>query len=144
MTILCIRYSRLQPYQQKDELDELEAKDPNTDSIESIFDISDEPSAYLVSSLVFAMEAIKLSFVLFLLVTVQMRCSVNKTIELVYTEVICRPYDTLRLSVPSILYVIQDNLIIFALSCLDAGTYQVNINSSETFIELIFVHFYKR
>lgn len=122
VTILCIRYSRLRI----DENDE-PLTQSHQESFESVLDNEEKPDGYFVSSLVFAVEAIKLLFVIVLLVAVQTQCSVRKTMELVYSDVICRPYDTLRLSIPSILYVIQDNLIIFALSCLDAGTYQVEI-----------------
>jgi|UniRef100_A0AC35GKZ3 UDP-sugar transporter A1/2/3 len=40
-------------------------------------------------------------------------------------EVFDKPAETLKVSVPAILYVVQNNLLFFALSKLDAATYQV-------------------
>jgi UDP-sugar transporter A1/2/3 len=80
---------------------------------------------YVVSTLVLTMELIKLSIVLTLLMTVKLKFSVRKTFHLLYNEILCRPIDTFPLAVPSFLYVLQDNLIIYALSCVDAATYQV-------------------
>ena len=73
------------------------------------------------------MESIKLLMNLFMLIVLQMNFSISQTFKLLNQEVIGRPYDTIHLAVPSLLYIFQDNLIIFALSCLDAGTYQVNV-----------------
>ena len=41
-------------------------------------------------------------------------------------EVFDKPSETLKVSVPAILYVVQNNLLFFALSKLDAATYQVS------------------
>ena len=80
---------------------------------------------YVVSTMVLTMELIKLFIVLTLLLTVKLRFSLRKTVQLLYNEILCRPIDTFPLAVPSFLYVLQDNLIIYALSCVDAATYQV-------------------
>lgn len=71
------------------------------------------------------MEVIKIIIVLLSLI-VQMNWSIRQTVEKLYSEVFCRLSDTCQLAVPSALYIIQDNLIIYALSCLDAATYQVS------------------
>lgn len=77
-----------------------------------------------MSTLVLTLEAIKLVMVLAFLIA-QMGFSVIKTTQVLYREVFGRPADTLQLAIPAVLYIIQDNLIIYALSCLDAATYQV-------------------
>lgn len=51
--------------------------------------------------------------------------SVQTAVKTIYREVLCKPKDTLMVAVPGVVYVIQDNLVIFALTCLDAATYQV-------------------
>ncbi|EYC09736.1 hypothetical protein Y032_0059g3019 [Ancylostoma ceylanicum] len=42
-----------------------------------------------------------------------------------YSEVIQKRSETLKVAVPAVLYVIQNNLLFLALSKLDAATYQV-------------------
>lgn len=49
----------------------------------------------------------------------------RNTGQVLYREVIRRPADTFQLAVPAFLYIVQDNLIIYALAVLDAATYQV-------------------
>ena len=41
------------------------------------------------------------------------------------TDIFKKPSDTLKVGVPALLYVVQNNLLFFALSKLDAATYQV-------------------
>ena len=84
-----------------------------------------EGSSYCVTALILTMESFKLIVNLSMLIIIQMKGSVGQALKLIYDQVITRPYDTFLLAIPSSLYVLQDNLIIFALSCLDAGTYQV-------------------
>ncbi|KAI6172087.1 hypothetical protein M3Y98_00934300 [Aphelenchoides besseyi] len=40
-------------------------------------------------------------------------------------NIVQKPGDTLKVGIPALLYVIQNNLLFLALSCLDAATYQV-------------------
>ncbi len=81
---------------------------------------------YLVSTLVLTMEMIKISLIAALIVATEAKFSVREAAKLLYKEIVCRPLDALPLAVPSFLYVVQDNLIVFALSCVDGTTYQVN------------------
>lgn len=74
------------------------------------------------------MECIKLCITMIFLVA-QMKCSPFGTARLLYNQVFERPTDTLQLAIPALLYILQDNLIIFALSYLDAVTYQVRKHS---------------
>ena len=71
------------------------------------------------------MELIKLCINLFFLFAFQMHFSIDTTLKVLEKEVIGSAKDTLLLAIPSVLYIVQDYLIIFALSCLDAATYQV-------------------
>ncbi|XP_046647167.1 UDP-N-acetylglucosamine transporter-like isoform X1 [Daphnia pulicaria] len=80
---------------------------------------------YLVSTLVLTMEMIKISLIAALIVATEAKFSIKEAAKLLYKEILCRPLDALPLAVPSFLYVVQDNLIVFALSCVDATTYQV-------------------
>ena len=48
-----------------------------------------------------------------------------RTITVMKTEIIDKKGETLRLSVPSVLYTIQNNLLYIALTHLDAATFQV-------------------
>ena len=45
-------------------------------------------------------------------------------------EVICQPSEIFKLAVPSLLYTIQNNLLYFALTHLDAATFQVGYQVS--------------
>ena len=42
-----------------------------------------------------------------------------------YKDVLLNIFDTLKLTIPAFLYVVQNNLLFVALSNLDAATYQV-------------------
>ena len=53
--------------------------------------------------------------------------NVDGVMREVRTNVLDRPMDTLKVGIPALLYVIQNNLLFLALSCLDAATYQVRI-----------------
>lgn len=45
-----------------------------------------------------------------------------------YSNIIQQPVDCAKVSVPSFIYVLQNNLLYFAVSNLDAATFQVSIN----------------
>lgn len=57
-------------------------------------------------------------------------CDVEKTGKLLYLEIIVKASETLKVSVPSVLYTIQNNLLYVALSHLDAVTFQVWVGGS--------------
>lgn len=48
-------------------------------------------------------------------------------IDLIKSEIINKPFEALKLVVPAILFTIQTNLVLYALSILDAATFQVII-----------------
>jgi UDP-sugar transporter A1/2/3 len=85
---------------------------------------------YLVSTLVLTMETIKITLITALIVVTESNFSVIEAAKLLHKEIVCRPLEALPLAVPSFLYVVQDNLIVFALSCVDATTYQVSLYQS--------------
>jgi UDP-sugar transporter A1/2/3 len=92
---------------------------------------------YFPSVAVFWMEIIKLSICLFLVLQVDcaghifeyflniliLLCRNNfSAIKLIRSEVIDQPMNTLKVGVPAILYIIQNNLLYIAASHLDAAT----------------------
>lgn len=62
-----------------------------------------------------------------------------RTITVLKTEIIDKKTETLRLSVPSVLYTIQNNLLYIALTHLDAATFQVCLMMYNTVFLLICV-----
>ncbi|XP_053599655.1 UDP-N-acetylglucosamine transporter isoform X2 [Plodia interpunctella] len=63
--------------------------------------------------------------VICLLLVMQESGSVNKGLRTMYATVILNFKDTLRVCVPSFLYIVQNNLLYVSASNLDAATYQV-------------------
>nr|CAH0103774.1 unnamed protein product [Daphnia galeata] len=79
---------------------------------------------YIATTLILVSELIKFAFCLILLL-VQKSCSVEHLFKALVSEVIYKPSETAKLAIPSSLYTIQNNLILLALSSLDAATFQV-------------------
>ena len=52
-------------------------------------------------------------------------CALYSTINSIYREVFRKPYETVKLSVPALLYVVQNNVLLIALTNLNSATYQV-------------------
>jgi UDP-sugar transporter A1/2/3 len=78
---------------------------------------------YASSTAVATMEIVK--FVSCLAVITVDKSSIGGLWSALKEEVISHPMEIVRLSVPSIVYAIQNNLLYFALSHLDAATFQV-------------------
>lgn len=117
MAVLCLRYSRThKPDFENHRL----VANPDNNGNDSLIN----PTVYIVSVLVLTMETMKL-LISFLILIIQLSGSVQNTVKLLYREVVCRPSDTALLAVPGLFYIIQDNLVIYALSSLDAPTYTV-------------------
>lgn len=57
--------------------------------------------------------------------------SISKLKEAVHTQIIKQPLDTLKVCVPSMVYVVQNNLLYVAASHLDAATYQVSFKKKQ-------------
>ena len=88
---------------------------------------NDPSLIFIASTLVVTMECFKLVMNLAFLLTVHTNgWSPTAMVDLLYSEVWCQPANTFQMTVPiSLLYIVQDNLIIFDLTCLDAATFQV-------------------
>ena len=79
---------------------------------------------YFASTAVFLMECTKLIICLGV-VWWREGQKMGKTWEFLICNIVNQPTEILKLSVPSILYVIQNNLLYIALTNLDSATYQV-------------------
>ena len=82
---------------------------------------SPEQPLYLASTAVFFMEIIKL-VVCLAIVAYQAKGALHTEL---YRNVIQAPVEMLKLTVPSLLYTVQNNLLYLALTNLDAATYQI-------------------
>lgn len=49
----------------------------------------------------------------------------NKFMDVLHTTIVKQPMDTIKVCVPSFVYIIQNNLLYVSASHLDAATYQV-------------------
>jgi len=79
---------------------------------------------YIGTTLVLVAEILKLFFCLVLLL-VQKSGSLKQTFKVISNEVFFKPRETVKLVIPSSLYSLQNNLVLLALSSLDAATFQV-------------------
>ena len=79
---------------------------------------------YLSSTAVFLAEILKM-FICLVVIRFLEASSMLGLWKLLNEEVFTKPKELLKLSIPAILYTIQNNLLFIALSLLDAATYQV-------------------
>lgn len=79
---------------------------------------------YLSSTAVFCMEVMKF-IVCNAVVFLQLNSSISAYSKEIYANTWMAPMEIMKVSVPSFLYVLQNNLLYLALSNLDAATYQV-------------------
>lgn len=85
---------------------------------------SDTKERYLSSTAVVCAEVMKL-FTCIFLIWYQAGFSSAALAQELKREIVDKPYENLKLAIPSGLYTIQNNLLFLALSNLDAATYQV-------------------
>ncbi|CAF3345558.1 unnamed protein product [Rotaria sp. Silwood1] len=79
---------------------------------------------YISSTAIVASEFLK-GVICIILVWFETDCSLNRLIRKLNDEIYGKPYETVKLAIPSGLYAIQNNLLFIALSYLNAATYQV-------------------
>uniref|UniRef100_A0A0N5BG64 UDP-N-acetylglucosamine transporter n=1 Tax=Strongyloides papillosus TaxID=174720 RepID=A0A0N5BG64_STREA len=79
---------------------------------------------YISSTAVLVSEIVKF-FTCIVVIFLQNKCNFSLFKEAIDKDIIKKPFDTLKVGVPAVLYVIQNNLLFLALSKLDAATYQV-------------------
>ena len=92
----------------------------------------DQP-LYLASTAVFIMEVMKL-VVCLAIVAYQANGAIHQEL---YQHVIQSPMEIVKLTVPSVLYTIQNNLLYLALTNLDAATYQVCYQLKATRVRML-------
>ena len=82
---------------------------------------------YASSTAVFMMEVVKfISCIIVVYIDKSKKgLGLSQIKYILYEEVLQNPYELLKLSVPSLLYTLQNNLLYYALSHLDAATFQV-------------------
>ena len=78
---------------------------------------------YISSTAVVVAEVLKV--VACLVILLYQRGSLMRLLGLIQEQIISNYWDTLKLSVPSLLYTVQNNLQYVAISNLDAATFQV-------------------
>lgn len=81
-----------------------------------------DPPLYLASTAVFVMEVMKL---VICLGVVAYQTGLSGFVAELNHHILASPMEMIKLSVPSVLYTVQNNLLYLALTNLDAATYQV-------------------
>ncbi|XP_077980144.1 CMP-sialic acid transporter-like [Glandiceps talaboti] len=82
-----------------------------------------EGPMYISTTTVVMTEVAKLCCTILMLI--REHRSISGMVRDIYKNVFCNPGDSLKMCIPSVIYMIQNNLAFVALSNLDAGTYQV-------------------
>lgn len=86
-----------------------------------------EGEIYLASTAVVLTELLKFA-VCFCMVFYDNQLDLGSTLGLLKSEIVDNYTETIKVSVPSILYTIQNNLLYVALTYLDAATFQVHMD----------------
>jgi len=85
---------------------------------------TDGKDLYIATTLILASELVK--FVICTLILIYQKSgSLVLTWTTLTSEVFLKPWETAKLAIPSSLYTLQNNLIVSALSFLDAATFKV-------------------
>ena len=84
---------------------------------------TEEGPKYASSTAVVCMECLK--FITCIFVTIYQHGNIKNALNEMYTEIVQRPNEIMKISIPALLYVVQNNLLYYALSHLDTPTFQV-------------------
>ena len=84
---------------------------------------------FMATSAVVMAEIFKFSVSL-LIIFYQQRGNFRRWINHLHENIILQPMDCLKVSVPSLIYTLQNNLLYLALSNLDAATFQVRLKKN--------------
>ncbi|XP_071842332.1 UDP-N-acetylglucosamine transporter-like isoform X1 [Apostichopus japonicus] len=87
--------------------------------------VDDGGPKYISATAVVMAELLKITACLILVFRGEGGMNCSNFLAVLNNEILQKPWDTLKLAVPSGLYTIQNNLLFLALSNLDAATYQV-------------------
>ena len=79
---------------------------------------------FIPTTVVFMTECLKYCLCLLLLL-ISRHGSLRSSVRMFREEILMRPRETVVLAVPAVMYTLQNNLLIIALTNLDAATYQV-------------------
>ena len=83
---------------------------------------------FLKTSSVVMAELLKCIISLSVIFYVDARLSVPRFLEHLNDNIIRQPVDCLKIAIPSVIYMLQNNLLYIAVSNLEAATYQVQIH----------------
>ena len=83
---------------------------------------------FMATSAVIMAEILKFSVCL-LIIFYQHHFSVHRWVNHLHENIVLQPMDCLKVSVPSLIYTLQNNLLYLALSNLDAATFQVSYDT---------------
>ncbi|BFZ10769.1 hypothetical protein BsWGS_13808 [Bradybaena similaris] len=78
---------------------------------------------FMATTAVIVSEALKL--LACLIIILFQEGSIRRWLKLLYADIVLEPFDCVKVSVPSLTYVLQNNLLYIAVSNLDAATFQV-------------------
>lgn len=82
-------------------------------------------SAYLASTAVLCSEVLKLIICYFVLLQQSNNCNIRTLNHVIWKQATENWKDGIKLAIPALLYVVQNNLLFLALTMLDAAVYQV-------------------
>lgn len=90
---------------------------------------------YIVTTCILVSEVMKLITCLAILLF-QKSGSISQWLNALASDILYKPFETAKLAIPSSLFTLQSNLILLALSSLDAATFQVSTPLLKTHVTM--------